>query len=97
MAQMKLVAIDNRSRLVKDEVFGITDLIKAAVTIDQNCGADALLPRYEIVDFDDLREDCDHGYFFYSVPVDFDIDDGSDPGNAAGAEFAGTVKVTYQI
>jgi hypothetical protein len=97
VAQTKLVAISNRSRLVQDEVSGITDLIEAAKTIDRNCGAAPLLPRYKIVDSDDLREDRDHGYFFYSVPVDFDIDDGSAPINAAGAEFVGAVQATYQV
>ncbi len=72
-------------------------MIEAAKTIDRNCGADELMPRYEIVDSDDLREDRDDGYFFYSVPVDFDIDDGSDPINAAGAEFVGAVKATYKV
>ena len=42
MAQTKLVAIGNRSRLLEDEVSGITDLIEAAKTIDRNCGADGL-------------------------------------------------------
>lgn len=97
MVDRKLVAINNKSRQVQDEVLDTTDLIEAAKAIDRNCGADSLLPRYELVDYDDLREDRDDGYFFYSVPLGFDIDDGSDPTNADGAEFVGTVKATYQI
>ncbi|WP_156526820.1 hypothetical protein [Bradyrhizobium sp.] len=97
MNETKLVAICNRRRHVVDEIFGVTDLIEAAKTVDRNCGADSLLPRYEIVDFDALREDRDDGYFFYSVPADFDIEDGSDPSHARGAEFVGTVKAFYQL
>jgi hypothetical protein len=97
MTDMKLVAINNSDRLVQDELLGVMDLIEAAKAVDRNCGNDSLLPRYELVDCDDLRESRDHGYFFYSVPVDFDIDDGSDPIDAEGAEFVGAVKATYQV
>ena len=97
MVNMKLVAINNRTREVQDEVLQLTDLIEAAKAVDRNCGNDSLLPRYEVVDFDDLREDRDDGYFFYSVPVDFDIDDGSDPSLAEGAKYIGAVKAAYRV
>jgi hypothetical protein len=94
---MKLVATCNNGEIGEmDEIVGVTDLIAAAKSIDFNNGSDSLNPEYELIDHDELLNDPrQHGYFFYTVPDDFDIESGNHPIDAGS--YVGAVKATYQL
>ena len=92
---MKLVATRNGDVGEIEEIHGVNDLIEAAKSIDSDNGSDSLNPEYALIDHDELLNDPrQHGYLFYSVPDDFDIESGNPPVNAG--DYIGAVMVKYQ-